>query len=63
MDSVTVVYTTQSGATIVRSNIEYFSFNDAILSYKLVGTDSSFKVAGVMKLRAFSYGELIFNSN
>ena len=63
MDSVTVVYTTQSGATIVRSNIEYFSFNDAILSYKLVGTDGSFKVAGVMKLSAFSYGELIFISN
>lgn len=63
MNSVTVVYTTQNGATNVRSNIEYFSFNDAILSYKLVGTDGSFKVAGVMNLRAYSYGELIFNSN
>ena len=63
MESLTVVYTGQSGAINVRSNIEYVSFSDAILSYKLVGTDGSFKIAGVSSIRVFSHGELIFNSN
>jgi len=63
MGSITVVYTTQNNATNARCNIEYFSFNDAILSYKLLGAEGTFKIAGVVSIRAFSHGELIFNSN
>ena len=63
MGSLTVVYTSQNGAINVRSNIEYVSFSDATLSYKLLGTDGTFKIAGVVSIRVFSHGELIFNSN
>lgn len=59
MESLTVVYTGQNGAINVRSNIEYVSFSDATLSYKLLGTDGSFKVSGVTQLKVFSNGLLI----